>query len=131
MPRQWKHCGMGVQVREVPCSGKIDGQYLMHAFEGGAPGVCVVACPKGECMLAQGNHRAEVRVNTVKNLLGEVGLNPEVLKITYYSSTRSTVPLKQFVDNAIEQITEEAKRDTRTGQVEAPSRTLYEAKTGT
>ena len=43
-------------MREVPCSGKTDGQYLLHALEGGGRGLCVVACPKGECHLAQGNY---------------------------------------------------------------------------
>ena len=50
-----------VLVREVPCSGKMDGQYLLHAMEGRGRGLCVVACPKGECHLAQGNYRAETR----------------------------------------------------------------------
>ena len=46
LPRQWKQDGVHVLVREVPCSGKIDAQYLFHALEGGVHGVCVVACPK-------------------------------------------------------------------------------------
>ena len=74
LPRQWKHNGLHVIVHEVPCSGKIDGQYLMHALEGGACGVCVVSCPKGECHLGQGNYRAEIRMQTIRRLLGEVGL---------------------------------------------------------
>ncbi len=57
LPRQWTQQGAHVLVREVPCSGKMDAQYLMHAIEGGVRGLCVVACPKGECHLAQGNIR--------------------------------------------------------------------------
>src|SRR5512134_335443 len=77
LPRQWKQDDAHVLVREVPCSGKIDGQYLFHAMEGGGRGLCVVACPKGECHLAQGNYRAEIRVGTVRRLLSEIGLEPE------------------------------------------------------
>ena len=51
LPRQWDQDGAKVLVREVPCSGKMDGQYLFHALEGGGRGICVVACPKGECHL--------------------------------------------------------------------------------
>ena len=58
LPRQWLQGGARVRVHEIPCSGKMDGQYLFHALEGGARGICVVACPKGECHLAQGNYRA-------------------------------------------------------------------------
>jgi coenzyme F420-reducing hydrogenase delta subunit len=54
----------------------MDAQYLFHALEGGARGVCVVACPKGKCHLAQGNYRAEVRLRTVQRLLAEIGMEP-------------------------------------------------------
>ena len=35
LPRQWRQDAAHVLVREVPCSGKMDGQYLLHALEGG------------------------------------------------------------------------------------------------
>src|SRR3989304_557176 len=73
IPRQWKHNGVRVVVREVPCSGKMDGQYLMHAFEGGAYGVCIVTCPKGECHLSQGNYRAEIRIAYGRSPFGSAG----------------------------------------------------------
>ena len=77
LSHQWIQDGLRVLVREVPCSGKIDGQYILHAVEGVSHGVCVVACPKGRCRLAQGNLRAEVRIHTVQRLLKEVGLEPQ------------------------------------------------------
>jgi coenzyme F420-reducing hydrogenase delta subunit len=55
----------------------MDGQYLLHAMEGGARGFCVVACPKGDCHLSQGNYRAEIRVRAVRRLLAEIGLPPD------------------------------------------------------
>ena len=33
LPRQWNQDGARVLVREVPCSGKMDAQYLLHAIE--------------------------------------------------------------------------------------------------
>jgi F420-non-reducing hydrogenase iron-sulfur subunit len=77
IPRQWKQDDAYVLVREVPCTGKMDGQYLISALEGGASGLCVAACPKGECQLAQGNYRAEVRIGTIRKLLAEIGMEPE------------------------------------------------------
>jgi len=77
LPRQWTQDGVHVQARELPCSGKTDAQYLFHAIEVGARGVLVVTCPQGECRLAQGNYRAEVRIRTVRRLLGEIGMEPE------------------------------------------------------
>ena len=77
LPRQWTQDGVHVQVRELPCSGKTDTQYLFHAIEVGARGLLVVTCPQGECRLAQGNYRAEIRVRTVRRLLAEIGMDPE------------------------------------------------------
>jgi len=77
IPRQWKQDGAHVVVRVVPCSGKLDAQYLFHALEGGGYGICVAACPEGQCKLMQGNYRARVRVATVGKLLGEMGLESE------------------------------------------------------
>jgi F420-non-reducing hydrogenase iron-sulfur subunit len=96
LPRQWKQDDVRIVVHEVPCSGKMDGQYLMHALEGGACGVCVVACPKGDCNLGQGNYRAEIRMRTIRRLMGEVGLEPERAELIHSSSSDSP---QQFDDN--------------------------------
>jgi len=71
--------GVRVVVREVPCSGKTDVVYLLRAFEGGARGVAILTCPLGECRLAEGNYRAQVRARNVGRLLDEIGLGSERL----------------------------------------------------
>jgi F420-non-reducing hydrogenase iron-sulfur subunit len=81
MPRQWKQDGAHVLVREVPCSGKIDAQYVFHALEAGGQGLCVVTCSRGKCSLGEGNYRAEVRVRTVRRLLAEIGIEPERVEL--------------------------------------------------
>jgi coenzyme F420-reducing hydrogenase delta subunit len=97
---------MHVKVKEMPCSGKIDIQYLFHALEGGAQGVCVVTCPKGECTLAQGNYRAEVRVSTVQRLLSEIGLEPQRAILVNNSPKESFEHLKKLVDEAVQSFSE-------------------------
>jgi len=77
LPGQWVENDLHVDVQRVPCSGKTDGQYLMHVIEGGGQGFCVATCPVGKCCLAQGNYRAEIRVATTRRLLGEAGFEPE------------------------------------------------------
>lgn len=76
LPRQWRQAGVYVQVKELPCSGKTDAQYLFHALEAGGRGILVVTCPEGKCRLAQGNYRAEIRIRMVQRLLAEIGLAP-------------------------------------------------------
>jgi F420-non-reducing hydrogenase iron-sulfur subunit len=101
LPRQWKQDGVRVSLHEVPCTGKVDAQYLMHALEGGGRGLCVVACPKGECHLAQGNYRAEVRVRTVQRLLGEIGMEPERAMLIHCSPQDPPERLEQLVHEAV------------------------------
>ncbi len=104
LPQQWSQDGAHILVREVPCSGKMDGQYLLHALEGGARGLCVVACPKGECRLAQGNYRAEIRVRTLRRLLAEIGLEPERAELMHYGAEDAPQELEQLVRGAVERI---------------------------
>ncbi len=104
LPRGWSQDGLQVLVREVPCSGKTDGQYLLHAMEGGQRGVCVVTCPKGECHLAQGNYRAEVRIQTIRRLLGEIGLEPERAELVHCSPQDPPGQLERLVRDAVGRI---------------------------
>lgn len=101
LPRQWTQDGVQVLVRQVPCSGKMDGQYLFHAFEGGSRGICVVACPKGECRHAQGNYRAEIRVRTVRRLLVEIGLEKERVELLHVSPKDPPDRLEPLVRDAV------------------------------
>lgn len=104
LPRQWRQDGAHVLVREVPCSGKMDAQYLLHAFEGGGQGLCVVACPKGECHLAQGNYRAEIRIHTIQRMLKEIGLEPERAELLHFSADEPAERLEQLVHDAVQRV---------------------------
>lgn len=74
-PFQWTEAGIHIRVKLVPCSGKIDIQYMLHALETGIDGIIVVTCPHGECTLTQGNYRADIRMHTLQQLLEEIGLD--------------------------------------------------------
>lgn len=104
LPRQWTEQGAHVLLREVPCSGKMDGQYLLHGLEGGEWGLCVVACPKGDCHLAQGNYRAEIRLRTVQRLLSEVGLEPQRAELVRSSAEDAPEKLEAEVRAAVARI---------------------------
>lgn len=101
LPRQWMQDGHRVVVREVPCSGKTDIQYLFHALENGCQGVCVVTCPKASCHLSQGNYRAEVRIRTVQRLLSEIGLDPARAQLLRFSPDESAQELERVVRQTV------------------------------
>ncbi len=74
------------KVIKLPCTGKTDARYIMSAFEDGADGVYIIACPIGNCHHVRGNERARARVVHTKKLLDQVGLGGERLDIFFLSA---------------------------------------------
>ena len=104
LPHQWKQGGVHVVVREIPCSGKIDAQYLLHALEGVTHGLCVVACPTEDCHLSEGACRAEVRIRTIRRFLVEMGLEPERAELLHCSPEEPLTKLEQSVHQAVRRL---------------------------
>jgi F420-non-reducing hydrogenase iron-sulfur subunit len=104
LKRQWRQGDARVAVHVAPCSGKMDCQYLFHALEGGARGLCVIACPKGECHLGQGNYRAEIRIRTIQRLLGEVGLEPQRAELLNCSPNDPPENFENMLRDVVERI---------------------------
>ena len=75
-----------VRVLRLPCTGKVEVNHLLAAFEGGVDGVIVAGCLEGGCHFLEGNLRARRRVERTKGLLGEIGLSPERLEMYNLSS---------------------------------------------
>jgi F420-non-reducing hydrogenase iron-sulfur subunit len=75
-----------VKMVRLPCTGKIDVRYILSAFEQGADGVYIVACPIGTCHHVRGNERARARVNFAKKILDQVGLGSDRLEIFFVSA---------------------------------------------
>jgi coenzyme F420-reducing hydrogenase delta subunit len=65
----------------VPCTGRLQPEHLLKAFEAGARAVCVIACAGDNCHYLEGSRRAERRVQYVRELLDEVGLSSERLML--------------------------------------------------
>lgn len=104
LPRQWDQDGCHVVIRLLPCTGRTDIQYLLHAFEDGAHGVCVVACPEGDCTLFEGNYRAQVRVKLAKKLLKEIGMNESQVAMLHHSPEDSTDELKEKLKETVKEM---------------------------
>lgn len=59
----------------LACSSMVKDVFLLKAFEAGADAVIVLVCPEGACRYVEGNLRAKKRVQWVKDLLDEIGLD--------------------------------------------------------
>ena len=71
---------------------------MLRAFEEGADGVYVVACPLGNCHHVRGNERGLARVERTKGLLEEIGLAGERLEMFFMSGGQG----KSFAEAAVQ-----------------------------
>jgi len=77
-----------VKFVRMPCTGKTDARYLLEAFEQGADGVYIVACPIGNCHHVRGNERGHNRVKHTQQILDEIGLGSERLDMYFMSGSQ-------------------------------------------
>jgi coenzyme F420-reducing hydrogenase delta subunit len=75
-----------VRVLRLPCTGKLEVNYILAAFERGVDGVIVAGCLEGGCHFLEGNLRAKRRVQRARQFLKEIGLEPERLEMFNLSS---------------------------------------------
>lgn len=78
-----------VKFIRLPCSGKIDTRYILEAFEQGADGVYVVACPIGNCHHVRGNERGRARLNHARQIIEAIGLEGERLGMYFMSGSQA------------------------------------------
>jgi len=79
-----------IRVLRLPCTGKIEVNYILAAFERGVDAVIVAGCLEGGCHFQEGNLRARRRVERAKQMLAEIGLEPERLEMFNLSSAEGT-----------------------------------------
>lgn len=78
-----------VKFVRLPCTGKTDIRYVLEAFEQGADGVYVVACPLGNCHHVRGNERGQARLKRAAKLLEEIGIERERLGMFFMSGSQA------------------------------------------
>ncbi len=75
-----------IRIIRTPCTGRLEVEYFMRAFENGADGVIVAGCEEGSCHFKEGNYNAKRRVNYARQLLLESGLEIERLRMANVSA---------------------------------------------
>ena len=79
-----------IRIIRTPCTGKLEVEYFMKAFENGADGVLVAGCEEGSCHFIEGNLMAKRRVRYARELLSESGLESERLQMVNISAAQGT-----------------------------------------
>jgi coenzyme F420-reducing hydrogenase delta subunit len=70
-----------VRVMAVPCTGILQVNQFLEAFQTGAQGVMVVGCKSDGCHYEVGVQKAEKKVELAKRLMTEYGIEPERLEM--------------------------------------------------
>jgi coenzyme F420-reducing hydrogenase delta subunit len=58
----------------IPCTGRLQPEHVLKAFESGSSIVSVVACQEDNCHYIEGSRRCTRRVDYIRLLLNEIGL---------------------------------------------------------
>lgn len=85
--RAGKQFDASVRLVQVPCTGRVDGIHILRAFEDGADAVFVLGCLEKNCYYDTGSIEGRKRVNYVKQMLTEVGIENERLEMFNAAST--------------------------------------------
>ena len=93
-------CGYpsSIKIIAVPCTGRVDSLHLVKALEDGADGVMVAGCLPGRCHFQTGNLHANQRVEHVRSLLEEIGLEADRVRMINVSAGMGV----QFAERAKE-----------------------------
>lgn len=84
-----------VRIVRTPCTGRLEVEFFLRAFEKGADGILVAGCLEGGCHFSEGNLLAKGRVGYTQGFLAESGLEPERIKMVNVSAAMA----RPFVDH--------------------------------
>lgn len=94
-----------IRIIRTPCTGRLEVEYYLRAFENGADGVLVAGCLEGGCHFIEGNLLAKRRVNHTRDLLAEIGFEKERLRMVNVSAAMGR-PLADIVTDMVKTVRE-------------------------
>lgn len=86
------------------CTGRLDPTFVLKAFSEGADGVFVGGCHPGDCHYLTGNYNALKRVQILKKMLVQYGINPKRLRLEWISASEG-VRFAKLMNEFSEEIT--------------------------
>jgi coenzyme F420-reducing hydrogenase delta subunit/formate hydrogenlyase subunit 6/NADH:ubiquinone oxidoreductase subunit I len=84
------------------CSGRLAPELVLNAFQEGAWGVMVAGCPPEECD-HDGNYKTRRRLVLLKNVLKELNIDPNRIKLEWFS-TGESAKLKQEISGFLKEL---------------------------
>lgn len=78
-----------VKIIRVPCSCRVNTNFIIRAFQKGADGVVIAGCHPGDCHYSTGNYYTRRRFSIFINLLEYLGIKKERFKIDWISAAEA------------------------------------------
>ena len=95
--------GCEMKTVKMACSSMTKDIHLLKAFESGADAVLVLVCPDKGCRYAEGSIRAKKRVNYVKTILDDIGLDSRRLNI-FNTTAKDHGSIENIIQTTITEI---------------------------
>ncbi|WP_371367473.1 hypothetical protein SRRS_14040 [Sporomusa rhizae] len=75
-----------VRIIKVPCSCRVNPNFVLRAFQRGADGVVIAGCHPGDCHYSTGNYYTRRRFTIFTNLLDYMGIEKDRFKVDWISA---------------------------------------------
>jgi coenzyme F420-reducing hydrogenase delta subunit len=89
-----------IRIIHAPCTGKIEMEHILEAFLKGIDGILVAGCLEGGCHFLEGNLRARKRTDRIREMLDEIGVGQDRLKMVNLSAAMAPT----FVESVQEMV---------------------------
>jgi len=78
-----------VRLVRTMCSGRVDPQFVLAAFERGADGVLVCGCHPRDCHYTSGNYKTLRRFLLLKKMLAQLAIEEDRLRLEWISASEA------------------------------------------
>jgi len=92
------------RVIRTMCSGRVDPELILKAFQKGAWGVMVAGCHPGDCHYISGNYKTRRRIPLLKKMIEDFGIDSRRLRLEWISAGeggRFQEEINNFIDEII------------------------------
>lgn len=105
-----------IKIVKVPCSCRVNPQFILRAFQRGADGVIIAGCHPGDCHYSKGNYYTRRRLTLLMSMLEMMGVDRKRLRLEWVSAAEGNkfAEVMTSFNKTIEELGENVKlRDLR------------------
>jgi F420-non-reducing hydrogenase iron-sulfur subunit len=89
------------RIIRTMCSSRIDPELILESLKKGAWGVIIAGCHPGDCHYVNGNYKTQRRIALLKNLLEELGIEQQRVRLEWISANEGgkfQKVMNEFID---------------------------------